>query len=56
MSAPDLIPRRVRPKPRPTPHDLEEIARFTEYLHDKAAMPADAFAAKWAAYEHGATP
>lgn len=40
--------------PAMTPSDAVEVARFVDYLTDKKALPADQFAAKWAAYENGA--
>lgn len=41
----------ARAVPALTPNDAAEIARFTEYLTDKTALPADQFDAKWAEYE-----
>lgn len=42
----------ARAKPQPlTPHDAAEVARFMEYLNDKAVLPVGEFDAKWAEYE-----
>lgn len=39
-----------------TSPDAAEVARFTDYMNDKATMPAEQFAAKWATYEEGSEP